>query len=122
MRRTAAALGLLLAGATVACLDDSITGTRPTSFSLTASVTAAAVGDSITFDFDATGTSIFGVLITYGDGAQDTLVARGPNTVVWAESFRHAYQTAGTYNVVGRMESAGGSRADTVQVLITGGS
>lgn len=122
MKRPLLALSLLAGvGVAAGCLDDSITGTRPLSFSLTASSSTAAVGDSITFTYEATGTSIFGVVMAFGDGVVDTVVAQTPNIVEWSEEVRYAYTAPGTFRVVGRVETAGGGRADTVDVVISGG-
>lgn len=118
MKRPVTAFALLLAAATVACLDNDITGTRPLSFSLTSDVGTATVGDSITFTFAAEGTSIFGVLLDYGDGVVDTLVTESSSTVEWTQAVRHAYEVPGAFDVVGRLETAVGSRTDTVAVAV----
>jgi hypothetical protein len=120
MKRPLLALGLFVSvGIAAGCLDDSITGTRPLTFTLTANTTTAVAGDSITFTFDATGTSLFGVVLSYGDGMADTVLAQTPNIVEWTEEMRYAYTTEGSFRVVGRVESAAGNRADTVDVVIT---
>jgi hypothetical protein len=118
MKRPVTAFALLLAAATVACLDNDITGTRPLSFSLTSDVASATVGDSITFSFSATGTSIFGVLLFYGDGVVDTLATESPNTVEWTQAIKHAYEVPGDFAVIGRLETSVGTRTDTVAVVI----
>lgn len=105
-----------------ACLDDSITGTRPLSFSLEADRATAEVGDSIVFTYDATGTSIFAVLLAYGDGTVDTLRTGSTNQVERRESVRHAYEIAGSYEVIGRVVTGIGQTADTVDVVINEGT
>ena len=108
---------------TAACLDDSITGARPLSFSLSAPVTTAQVGDSVTFEYAATGTGILGVVMDYGDGTLDSLdvaaQSGGGNIVEYSAQPRYAYTTAGTFEVVGQLVTTDGSLSDTVQVEIT---
>lgn len=122
MIRPVALVGLLLAASTAACLDDSITGTRPLSFSLEVNPATAAVGDSIDFEYDASGTSIFGVVFFYGDGVSDTIFAQTSSEVERSGTIRYAYSAAGTFEVVGKVVTSIGERADTVNVEITGGS
>lgn len=120
MKRPVTAFAVILASVTaVACLDNSITGTRPLSFTLTSDAATSTVGDSLTFTFAATGTSIFGVVLNYGDGTMDTIPAESPNTVEWTQQVRRAFEVPGEFNVVGRLETGVGSRSDTVAVTIT---
>lgn len=122
MIRPVAVLGLLLAAATTACLDDSITGTRPLTFSLEVDRSTAEVGDSLVFTYDATGTSIFAVILNYGDGMIDTLRAQSTNQVERRESVGYVYETAGSYEVVGRVVTSIGETGDTVEVVINEGT
>lgn len=122
MKKFLAVLALVVSGATTACLDDDITGTRPLSFDLSADPTSAEIGDSITFTYNATGTSIFGVLLSYGDGVMDTIVAETPNQVERTEEVRYAYEVTGSFEVIGRLETSDGGMSDTVTVEITDGS
>ena len=114
---------VLLASAGVACLDDSITGARPLTFSLTVPEPTAQVGDSVTFEYEATGTGILGVIMNYGDGTVDSMdvvsASGGGNIVEYSDAPRYAYETSGTYEVIGRLETTDGSASDTVQVEIT---
>ena len=120
MRRPVTAFAaLLVAVGAAACLDDDITGTRPLSFTLSSDVSSAPIGDSVTFTFTATGTSIFGVVLRYGDGVADTVVTQSSSTVEWTQSIKRAFPVAGDFDVVGRLETAVGSRSDTVAVQIT---
>ncbi len=120
MKRPVTAFAVILAAVTAAaCLDNSITGTRPLSFTLTSNVATTTVGDSITFTFVATGTSIFGVVMNYGDGTIDTLATESPSTVEWTQQVRRAFEDTGEFNVVGRLQTGIGSRSDTVAVTIT---
>ncbi|MDZ7778912.1 MAG: hypothetical protein U5R14_03105 [Gemmatimonadota bacterium] len=124
MKKLVALTALLSTGVLAACLDDDITGTRALSFTLTADPASAEVGDSITFTYDASGTSILGVLLDYGDGVQDTIVAQTPNQVERIEEVKYAYEIAGSFEVVGRLETGDGGTSDTVSVEISepGGS
>ena len=122
MIRKATFFGLLFTAATAACLDDSITGTRPLSFSLSVSPGTALVGDSVDFEYQATGTAIAGVIIAYGDGVADTIFAETSNEVERSGVTRYAYDAPGTFEVVGSVITSGGTRDDTVQVEITDGS
>jgi PKD repeat protein len=112
---------ILLAGTAAACLDESITGTRPLSFSFDPITGSPAVGDSVGFSYDATGTGIFGVILDFGDGAVDTVENQSSSVVSMQGTINHAYTDAGTYEVTGRVEAPGGVRADTLEVVITGG-
>lgn len=122
MIRPVAVLGLLLAAATTACLDDSITGTRPLSFELEVDRSTAEVGDSVVFTYDATGTSIFAVILAYGDGVIDTLRTGSTNQVERRESVSYAYEIAGSFEVVGRVLTSIGETSDTVDVVINEGT
>lgn len=122
MIRLAAVFGLLLAAATTACLDDSITGTRPLTFSLSVNSSTAEVGDTLTFSYEATGTGIFGVILTWGDGAVDTIQAESPNQVERREQVPYAYEMPGSFQVIGQVVTSVGTRGDTVQVEITEGT
>lgn len=116
------ALGLVVVAA-AACLDDSITGARPISFTLSAPIATAQVGDSLTFEVSATGTGILGVVMSYGDGTVDSLdvaaQSGGGNIVEYFDQPRYAYTTSGTFEVIGQLVTSAGSRSDTVQVEIT---
>jgi hypothetical protein len=120
MKRPVTAFAAIIAAVTAAaCLDNDITGTRPLSFTLTSDVATTTVGDSITFTFAATGTSIFGVVLDYGDGVIDTLPTQSPSTVEWTQQVRRVYAVPGDFNVVGRLETGIGARSDTVAVTVT---
>jgi len=100
-----------------ACLDDSITGTRPLSFNFTADPTSASVGQTVTFSYAATGTRIQGVIVEYGDGSADSVFT--PGTVVEVEGvLEHAYEITGTFQAVGRLETTQTFLADTVTIQV----
>lgn len=123
MKKAVSIFAVLLTGAfATACLDDSITGTRPVAFTLTSSTSTAQVGDSITFSYEATGTGILGVIMNFGDGRVDSTdvaeMAGGSNIVEYSDQPKHAYTAGGTYEVIGRLETVNGFRSDTVEVQI----
>ena len=100
-----------------ACLDDSITGTRPLSLSFTADPTSASVGQTVTFRYAATGTRIQGVIVEYGDGSVDSVFT--PGTVVEVEGvLQHEYEISGTFQSVGRLETSQTFLADTVTIQV----
>jgi hypothetical protein len=98
----------LSAGLVVGCLDDSITGSRPLTFQLTSDLTEAIVGQTITFNYETTGTAIQGIILEYGDGVVDTSFVGG--SAVQASGYlEHAYDVIGTFVVEGRVETATGN-------------
>ena len=100
-----------------ACLDDSITGTRVLTFGLTAEPTSASVRQTVTFRYGGTGTRIQGVIVEYGDGSVDSVFT--PGTVVEIEGvFEHQYETSGTFQAVGRLETSQSFLADTVTIQV----
>ncbi len=110
--------GLLALGAALvlgACLDD-VTGVRPLTFSLEASPTTASVGDSVSFEYEATGTGLAIIFLDYGDATADTLTFDAPLEI--GGFLRHAYDSAGTYEVVGIAVANAGQARDTVNVTV----
>jgi len=108
-------VALLLAAS--GCLDDNITGTRPLTFSFSASPTTTSVGQTITFSYEGTGTLIQGVIVEYGDGAIDSVFT--PGTVVEvAGVLDHKYETTGTFQALGRLETAETFLSETVTIQI----
>ncbi len=100
-----------------ACLDDSITGTRTLTFSLSADPTSTTVGQTVTFRYEGTGTRIQGVVVDYGDGSVDSVFT--PGTVVEVEgSLVHEYGTSGTFQAVGRLETVQAFLSDTVTIQV----
>lgn len=111
------ASGALLCGATMlACSSTEITGARELTFSLSADRSSVPVGDSVVFTFDATGASLRGVVLEYGDGAVDSVQAFGAQTAGGRRA--HTYQSAGTFVVMGRAEDAT-AEAATDEVTVT---
>jgi hypothetical protein len=132
------ALIALAAGAS-SCLDNSITGVREMSMVLTASASSVVVGDSVTFNFEAEGTGLFGAIVAYDDGAADSLrFSGGFDPIDWGDVYGaaptdtvffrgpvaagatllHAFAAPGTFAVVGEVIGAGGVAVDTVVVTV----
>ena len=110
-------LAATVAAATVACLDDSITGTRPLDFSLTADVATATVGQDVTFLYDAQGTGLRLVRIDWGDGMADSATFSAA-TVEGAGDFMHSFGLAGTFIVRGEAVTFIGTARDSVTITI----
>ena len=104
------------------CLDDSITGLRTLTLTLTVEPATAAVGDSITFRYAATGTDLFAITLDYGDGQTGSVPLLGGAGVVESTGFlKHAYAEAATYVVTGTAIDNTGVLSREVTVQITGG-
>ena len=115
-RRTVTFVAAALLGVITACLDDSITGTRPLSFDLTADVTTPTAGQDVTFSFAATGTLLRSVFIDFGDGAVDTTTYVGPVTVTGQAI--HAFDSIGVFVVVGEAFGAAGSVTEEITITV----
>lgn len=115
-QRVCAAGAIALALAVAGCLDDSITGGRPLEMTLTADPLAVAVGASVNFSFEASGTDIGAVIIDYGDLTADTFAY--PNPVLVADVVTHEYDAAGTYVAEGTVLARTGSRSDEVTITV----
>ena len=107
---------LLLACAAASCLDDSITGTRALTFSLTSDLTSAIVDQTITFNYAATGTSMVGVIVTYGDGVADSVFTPG-NVVEASGEFTHVW-TAVEATSCRRVRTLFGIETDEITITI----
>jgi len=115
-RRLAASAVLVALVATAACLNNDVTGTRPLEMTLTSSSPTVTVGDSIGFDWGATGTGLVLFVLDYGDSSADTLTFSGPIAIgglLW-----HTYVTPGAYTAVGRVTGVNGSVSDSVAVTV----
>ena len=108
-------VALLLAAS--GCLDDNITGTRPLTFSLSAEPTTGSVGQTITFSYEGTGTIIQGVILEYGDGVIDSVFTPG-SVVEVGGNLNHEYETTGTFQALGRMETTSTFLTETVTIQI----
>ena len=104
------------------CLDDSITGVRTLTLTLTVEPATAAVGDSITFRYAATGTDLFAIALDYGDGQTGSVpVLAGAGVVELTGFLKHAYAEAATYVATGTAIDNTGVLSREVTVQITGG-
>ena len=103
------------------CLDNNITGVRPLTLTLTVEPATAAVGDSITFQYAATGTDLSAIVMDYGDGETGSVPSLGAGAVDMTGLLKHAYATAGSYVATGTAYDNTGSVTQEVTVLITGG-
>ena len=109
-RRLRASLILAAVAVGAGCLDDSITGTRPLDVRLTVTPTSAAVGETVTASFNATGTGLQGVIL-------DSLVLSGI-AVEAGQDIEHAYSAVGSYTISARAEDQTGARTATTAVQI----
>jgi hypothetical protein len=114
--RTIAVATVAFLAVTTGCLDDSITGTRPLSMTLSADVTAPAVGQNVIFTYTATGTALSQVELDYRDGETETRTYLAPLMVT--DLMSHAFTVAGTYVVVGRASAAGGTVGDSLTITV----
>jgi hypothetical protein len=115
-RRLVRTVALVALVASAACLNNDVTGTRPLTTTITSSSPTVTLGDSIGFEFGATGTGIVLFVLDYGDASADTITFSGPIEIgglLW-----HTYLAAGAYTVVGRTTSVSGSVSDSVAVTV----
>jgi hypothetical protein len=116
MSRATVTLGAVaLVAATAACLDD-ISGTRPLTFSMTADVTTATVGQTVTFSYLATGTGLRRVILDYGDGVVDT--ATYPLPLELTDQAFHAFDLTGTFTVRGEAQANDGNASQELTVTV----
>lgn len=99
------------------CLDDSITGTRPLTLDLSVQPSTAAVADTVTATWTATGTGLQGVIVDWGDGRLDSL-SLGGLAVEAGQDVDHVYTIGGTYTVTARAEDQTGARTASATVEI----
>lgn len=88
-------LFVLTAVGTLACVEGIVSGGRPLSIELTATPTRAAVGDSVEFAAEASGTNLIILRLDFGDGVRDSLAAEG--AVGATLKRKHAYDEEGAY-------------------------
>ena len=109
---------LLLSAAASGCLDDSITGTRPVTLTISVAVQTAAVGETVTVAYAATGTRIAEVVVDWGDGESTTV--EFVTLPVEASGFvEHAYSEAGSYDITGTVAAGNGVETSEVTVEIS---
>lgn len=116
MSRTAATLAAVaFVGTTAACLED-ISGTRPLSFSMTADMTTATVGETVTFSYLATGTGLRRVILDYGDGVVDTMTY--PLPLELTDQVSHAFDNTGAFTVRGEAQANEGNASQELTITV----
>jgi hypothetical protein len=108
---------LVFVVASSACLDDSITGTRPLTMDLEVSPASAAVGEDVTARYATTGSGIYGVVVTWGDGVADTIPYSGI-AVEATQPVVHRFAAPGTFLIRATVTAGNGTLADTASVVI----
>lgn len=63
---------------------------------------AGRVGHELAVRYEVTGRQLVGIIFDWGDGASDSVPARGAQTA--SGSVHHTYAAAGTFTVKGRAE------------------
>ncbi len=113
-RLPALALCLL---STIGC--DAITSVgRPLTVDLTAPKTSVVVGESLLFRVHATGSSLRGAIIDFGDGVADTTAFGGAVTA--RADFPHEFGSAGSFHVVATViEDVGPQVRDSITIQVT---
>jgi hypothetical protein len=69
----------------------------PVLVTLESSTTTAARGDTISFTVNATGNTLVGVVVDFGDQVTEQYATGGARTA--RVTFKHAFQTAGSFTV-----------------------
>lgn len=116
MRRALWTVTVALAVGAAACLDDDITGTRPLAIELTATPTTVTAGESVQFNYDASGNAITLVVMDYGDGTVDSITYNGP--VIAANQLSHTYTAPATYAVTASVTALQGTLDDNVVITV----
>lgn len=89
----------------------------PVLVTLESSKTTAVRGDTISFTVHATGNNLIGVVVDFGDQVTDQYATGGARTA--RVTFKHAFQTAGTFTVnVVVTDAIGGDRETSTAVVI----
>lgn len=120
MRTWMKAAGVVAVSAVIgwSCSSIASSGGEPLSLTLTADRQTAAVGQDVTFTYEARGTSISGVLLDYGDGALDSINSFGSQSATGRRV--HAYGEAGDFTVVGTVfDAVDGTRSSTAAITVT---
>ncbi len=112
------ALPLLLVAAAVACSDTGVfVSGEPVRITLEVDAPSLDQGETHRFRIEAGGRSLLGVVIEYGDGQVDSIIAAGAQTATHVQD--HIYAEPGPYLVRARAEDANGDVArDSVAVTV----
>lgn len=115
MRRSIGTLAIAaaLTGCDIAGLDDiALDG------SLTASPVSASVGQQVEVTLEAEGTRLLSLFIDYDDGSDpDFLNVAGSRSARWTRT--HTFDSAGTYEIFGRVDEVTDTLTRTVTVTVT---
>jgi hypothetical protein len=102
-----------------AACSDSTRFEMPLTLTVTTTTPTASVGDTVVFEVAATGSSLIGVFLDYGDEDADTFNLRTLVTSI-TSTLSHEYQAAGTFLVEAHADDAQEGRiADTISVTIS---
>ena len=109
-------LGLLLLFGATACHGASLEP-LPLDIRMTANRATAAPGDTISFVATAQGGSLVGVVVDFGDGAEDSFGTFGARTA--QVTFRHAFASPGAFTVTAMITDAfAGQKSATVDISV----
>lgn len=82
-------------GVLTACADSLVEGGLPLTVSIVADRSSAAVGQTVVYTVEASGTNLVGLTIDYGDGVADSVPTSGAVTA--GITREHAYAEGGTF-------------------------
>ena len=91
--------------------------TAPLDVAITASRTAAAPGDTISFVVNATGENLVGLLMDFGDMGTDLYATSGARTA--RVTFKHAFTAKGAFTVtVTATDAVSGQRDASIEIRV----
>jgi hypothetical protein len=111
-----AIIGVALGIATIACRQ---TTEPPTALSvrLEANIATVPRGDTVTFEVNATGNNLVGVIVDYGDSSSDQYAMGGALTA--RVTFKHVYSAAGSFTVRASVTDAvAGVKEATLAIVV----
>lgn len=109
-------IGTLLATIAIACRQTTEAPTQ-LSVSLQANTSLVPRGDTVTFQVNADGNNLVGVIIDYGDDAMDQYATGGALSA--RVTFKHAYSAAGSFTVRASVTDAiAGVKEATVSIVV----
>lgn len=108
-------IGVALSVAAIACRQ---TTEPPVGLSVSIQANAAVVlrGDTVSFQVNATGNNLIGVIINFGDDATDQYATGGALTA--RVTFKHAYSTAGSFTVRASVTDAFAGEKDVTTLVV----
>ena len=106
----------LLVAFTASCHHSTL-DTAPLDITLTATPTTVARGDTVTFVANAQGGFLIGIEIDFADGSTDQYGTSGAASA--HVTFKHAYNSAGTFDVSATAtDGSAGQRDANVQIIV----